>query len=316
MAVAAEVGVHLRLALALLLAWTAQAATTFYVTVAGVGGEPEYAQRFEGWAKDLGKLLSNAPGGKSTVLFGENGTKAKLVAAIDGIANEAQAGDSVVVMLIGHGTFDGAEYKFNLTGPDLTAGELAAQLDRVKAQRQLVVNMTSASGGSLAALQRPNRAVITATKSGTEKNATIFARHWVESLRDPEADTDKNDTVSALEAFRYAERKTTQFYETQKRIATEHALLEDTGKGEGTRQPSAENGQGLLAGRFPLFALKAAGSIATDPAKRALAQKKQELEQAIDQLRYQKAALATADYRRRLNALLLELAQVQEKLDK
>lgn len=305
----------MRLLAILLAAWTAQGATTFYLTVAGVGGEPEYAQRFEGWAKDLGKLLANAPGGKSVVLSGESGTKAKLAAALDAIAAEAQAGDAVVLMLIGHGTFDGVEYKFNLTGPDITAGELAAQLDRVQAQRQLVVNMTSASGGSLAALQRPNRAVITATKSGTEKNATVFARYWVESLRDPEADTDKNDTVSALEAFRYAERKTAQFYETQKRIATEHALLEDTGKGEGVRQPSPENGQGLLAARFPLYPLKAAGPVATDPAKRALAQRKQELEQAIDQLKYQKAALATADYRRRLNALLLELAQVQEKLD-
>ena len=299
-----------------LVGGAAEAATTFYLTVAGVGGEPEYAQRFEGWARDLGKLLAKAPGGKSVVLLGETGTKAKLIAAVDSIAGEAEPGDSLVLMLIGHGTYDGTEYKFNLTGPDITAGELAAQLDRVKAQRQLVVNMTSASGASLAALQRPNRGVITATKSGTEKNATIFARYWVESLRDPEADTDKNDTVSALEAFRYAERKTAQFYETQKRIATEHALLEDTGKGEGVRQPSPENGQGLLAGRFPLYALKAAGSIATDPAKRALAQRKQELEQAIDQLKYQKAALATADYRRRLNALLLELAQVQEKLDK
>ena len=51
--------------------------------------------------------------------------------------------------------------------------------------------------------------VITATKTGTEKNATVFARYWVEALRDPAADTDKNETISALEAFRYAERKIT-----------------------------------------------------------------------------------------------------------
>ena len=96
----------------------------------------------------------------------------------------------------------------------------------------LMVNMTSASGGSLDALRKPGRIVISATKSGTEKNATVFARYWVEALRDPAADTDKNETVSALEAFRYAQRKTGAFYESEKRLATEHAVLDEGGKPE------------------------------------------------------------------------------------
>ena len=105
----------------------------------------------------------------------------------------------------------------NLPGPDLSGVELGALLDRIACTRQLVVNMTSASGGSRASLEKANRVVITATKSGNEKNATVFARFWVEALRDPAADTDKNETVSALEAFIFAETKTAQFYETQKR---------------------------------------------------------------------------------------------------
>ena len=102
------------------------------------------------------------------------------------------------------------------------------------------------SGGSLASLQRPNRIVICATKAGTEKNATVFARYWVEALRDSAADTDKNDIITALEAFRYAEQKTSKFYESQKRLATEHAVLEDTGSGDGTKAPSAQNGQAFM----------------------------------------------------------------------
>ena len=90
-------------------------------------------------------------------------------------------------------------------GPDLSGVELGAMLDRIGCTRQLVVNMTSASGGSRASLEKANRVVITATKSGNEKNATVFARFWVEALRDPAADTDKNETVSALEAFIYAD---------------------------------------------------------------------------------------------------------------
>jgi len=93
--------------------------------------------------------------------------------------------------------------------------------------------------------------VIAATRTGTEKNATVFARYWAEALRDPAADVDKTETISALEAFRFAQRKTADFYESQKRLATEHAVLEDTGKGEGERAPSAENGEGKLAAAFP-----------------------------------------------------------------
>ena len=94
------------------------------------------------------------------------------------------------------------------------------------------------------------RIVIAATRAGTERNATVFARYWAEALREPAADTDKNESVSALEAFRYAQQKTTDFFDTQKRLATEHAVLEDTGKKEAVRAPSSENGEGTLAANF------------------------------------------------------------------
>jgi len=178
------------------------------------------------------------------------------------------------------------------------------------------VNTTSASGASIDALEKSNRVVITATKSGTEKNATVFARYWVEALRDPAADTDKNEVVTALEAFLYADRKTAGFYESQKRLATEHALLEDTGKGGGVRAPSPENGQGLLAGAFPVVRFGAAQRLAQDPVKRKLLARREELEQQIDRLKYQKAALSAEEYRKQLAALLLDLARTQAELDK
>ncbi len=304
------------LLLALLLATTSPGAV-FYVTVAGLGGEPDYEQRFTNLAKEIEKVLSGSGGdAKITTLMGDHSTKKGVQDALAKVAQEAKPDDAFVLMLIGHGTFDGAEYKFNVRGPDITSVELAALCDRVPAQRQLVVNMTSASGGSIAGLQKPNRAVITATKSGTEKNATVFARYWAEALRDPAADVDKNETVSALEAYRYADKKTTAFYETQKRLATEHAVLEDTGKGDGVRAPSNENGKGLLASRFPLLRIGAAQRAAADPAKQKLLARKEQIEQQIDQLKYQKAAMAADDYRRQLQAALLELSSVQEELDK
>lgn len=286
---------------------------TYFVTVTGLGGEADYEQRFALWAKDLEAVVAKTPDAKVESLQG--GTSAALRAALEKISKQATAEDALVLTLIGHGTFDGTEYKFNLTGPDVTAVELATMLDRFPG-RQLVANLSSASGGALDVLRKANRVVISATKSGMEKNATIFARYWVEALRDPAADTDKNESISALEAFRYADQKTVSYYETQKRLATEHALLEDSGKGEGVRAPSAENGQGLLASSFSVIRLGQAGALAMTPEKRALLTKKEQLEQQIDKLKYEKAAMPTAQYKQQLTSLLLELAKTQEAIER
>jgi hypothetical protein len=304
-----------RISIFLLIGATVLQASTYYVTIAGLGGEPEYDQRFSGWAKDVDKALKAAPDSKVDTLYGPAATRDAIRAAFNRIAKEAKLQDALVVMLIGHGTFDGTDYKINLPGPDLSAIELASLLDRVPSTRQLVVNMTSSSGGSIDALRKENRVIVTATKTGTEKNATVFARYWVEALNDPAADTDKNETVSALEAFRYADQKTTRFYETQKRIATEHAMLEDTGKGEGVRAPSPENGEGMLASAFPLLRLGANASAAGNPQKLKLLAQKEELEQQIDRLKYQKAAMPSEEYKKQLGVLLLQLAKTQEELD-
>jgi hypothetical protein len=295
---------------------TAQAAP-YYVTVAGLGGEPDYEQRFTTLAKDLDKLFKAAASDAHVYTFtGSDATKARLTETLGQIARESKPEDEFTLILIGHGSYDGEEYKFNLPGPDISGEDLAILCDRIPAKRQLIVNTTSASGGSVGALQKAGRVVIAATKTGTEKNATVFARHWVDALRDGSADTDKNEAISALEAFVYADRKTAAFYESQKRLATEHAVIEDTGKKEAVRIPSAENGEGLLAANFVVLRIGAAQKAANDPAKRALLDKKEDLERKIDLLKYQKAAMSAEDYKKQLSDALLELARVQGDLDK
>lgn len=299
----------------LLLAALPVHASVYYVTIAGLGGEPDYEQRFTAIAKDLDKLFKNS-GTNAHVytLTGDQSTRANLTQILTSIAREAKPDDDFVLILIGHGSFDGVEYKFNLVGPDITAAELAALSDRIAAKRQLIVNTTSASGGSVAALERPGRAIIAATKSGTEKNATVFARYWLEALQDPTADLDKSDSISGMEAFEYAARKTAAFYESQKRLATEHATFEDTGHGEPVREPSQN--EGVLLTKLTVLRIGAAQKQANDPAKQGLLAKKEQLEQKIDELKYQKAAMDPADYKQQLTAALLQLAQTQQELDK
>jgi hypothetical protein len=289
-------------------------AATYYVVIAGLGGEPDYEQRFTAAAKDLDRIFRSAGSASQVyILTGSQATSTQLAETMSEVARTAKVDDDFALVLIGHGSFDGVEYKFNLVGPDVTAREIASMCDHVAARRQLVVDTTSASGGAVQVLERPGRAVIAATKSGTEKNATVFARYWVEALQDPAADTDKSDSISAMEAFSYAAKKTAAFYDSQKRLATEHAVFNDTGRGDPVRE--AGNGQGLLMSSFTLLRLGTNQQAAKDPAKRALLEKKDELEQKIDTLKYQKAAMDPQDYKKQLTDALVELAKVQEQLD-
>jgi hypothetical protein len=306
------------LSLLCIFLWSLSAhAASYYITVAGLGGEPDYEQRFAGLAGDLDKLLKDSGGDLHVyTLSGKDATRARLTEIFAMVAREAKPEDDLVVILIGHGSFDGNEYKFNLPGPDISAGELASLCDKVAAKRQLIVNTTSASGGSVAALKKSGRAIITATKSGTEKNATVFARYWIEALRDPASDVDKNEAITALEAFQFAERKTTEFYESQKRLATEHPQFEDTGKSDPVRAPSSETNEGLLLSTLTLVRIGQAQRAAADPAKRDLLAKKETLEQKIDKLKYEKAAMPEDEYKNQLTAALVELARVQQELDK
>lgn len=300
--------------LTLAVAAVSSQATSFYLTVAGAGGEPEYEQRFTGWASDITKSLAGEASAKVETLSGKDATKANIQAKLSAIAAQAKADDTFTLLLIGHGSYDDIDYKFEVPGQDISATELNDALNKIAA-KQAVILTTSASAGAIKKLQKDKRVLISATKVGSQRNATVFARFWVEAFRDGSADTDKNQTLTALEAYKYAKTKTKDYFDTQKRLATENPLLEDTGKGEGEQDPSAGNGQGLVAGRFPVLHLGSATAIAATPAKQALLKRKDELETSIDELKYRKAAMELPAYNKQLQGLILELAKVQASLD-
>jgi hypothetical protein len=294
---------------------TTARADSYFITVAGLGGEPDLDQRFTDWAKSLDQILHNEAGAKVDTLSGATATKANIETKLRALA-QTKPDDELVLMLIGHGTFDEREYKLALPGPDISATELSQLLDKIPA-RQLIVDMTTSSGGAIPILQKSKRVIIAATKTGTEKSSVvIFPRYWIEALRDPAADADKNDMISALEAFRYAQAKVAKFFETQNRLATEHAVIEDTGKGDGVKDPSAENGEGLIANRFVLVHLGNSATLAKDPTKQKLLKHLEDLDAQLDELKYEKASKDPAQYRRELQTLMIDRAQTQEALDK
>ena len=278
----------------------AQGASTYFLIVGGLGGEPDYEQRFSSYVSDLEKICKSMAGDPSRVvaLSGKAATREGIQNAFQKLASQAQPADALAVFLVGHGSFDGANYKFNIPGPDLTGEDLKKFMDSVKAGRQLLVAATSSSGVCADQLVRDGRVVITATKSGTERNAVVFARFWVEALRDPAADTDKNESISAQEAFHYADEKVKKFYTDQKRLATEHPRME-----------------GKMANSFVLARLGNAAAAANDPAKRKLLTDRETIEQQIDALKLKKTTMPEAEYKRQLESLLLQLARVQDAIE-
>ncbi len=74
--------------------------------------------------------------------------------------------------------------------------------------------------------------------------------------------------------------------------------------------------KGLLASHFTLLRFGSTQLAATTPEKKALLDKREDLEQQIDKLKYEKAALPPDEYKKQIADLLLQLAKTQAELDK
>ncbi len=285
-------------AVAAALAAPAALAEPYYLIVAGLGGQPDYEKQFVADAKSLAAAARRTVGDPSRValMTGSAVSRAALETAFREMAGKLKASDTAVVILIGHGSYDGEHYKFNIPGPDVDGDELSRWLAALPARSQLVVDTTSASGAVLKKWSADGRTVITATRSGAERNATRFGTEWAEALSSKEADTNKDGVVTAKEAFDYASRKVADSYKSEGTLATEHPQLE----GEGAPH--------LMAARLTERGTRT-------PEVAALYSQLGDLEGRIEALRQRKDTLQQTDYLDQLQALLVQLAKVQQKID-
>jgi hypothetical protein len=329
------VSAALLLAVAALAAGAAQSSSgaSYLVVVAGVGGEPRARDAFHEQAVALATVaekqiglpaesvwcLTEKPDRAPAVIDGRS-TREAIEQAFSALAERSRAGDLVLVVLIGHGSHRSGEDRFNLPGPDMTPADFGALLDRLPGRRVVLVNTASASGGWVAALSAEGRVIVTATKSGMERNQTVFGRFFVDALTGDGADVDKDGRVSVLEAFEFARREVARFYEAEGRLQTEHALLDDDGDGEGSGEPEPGSGDGGLARLAFLAPAAGAGSAeaaleaSDDPALAALLAERAALEARLEGLKARRDALPAADYDAELEELLVELSLKSEAI--
>ena len=288
------------------------------IVVVGAPGEEEYGRSFSQWAARWEKAAKQG-GAESKVIGLSAGASAGDRDQLQQqLAVEPKEGAELWLVLIGHGTFDGKEAKFNLRSNDFTAAELSGWLQPFR-RPIAVINTASASAPFLQRLAATNRVVLTSTRSGSEVNFARFGQYLSESIADLSADLDKDGQTSLLEAFLMASRQVKEFYDVEGRLATEHALLDDTGDGMGTppdwfrgvrASKSAKDGatlDGFQAHQFHL--VKSDAEQKLSPAIRT---RRNELERAIATLRDTKAKLSEDEYYEKLEVLLLDLSRLYE----
>jgi hypothetical protein len=136
----------------------------------------------------------------------------------------------------------------------------------------------------------------------TTGNITIANNVFAAALAAGSADINKNGAITAQEAFDYASRAVADSFEKDGALATEHPQI-----------------AGGTAARFTVARLASAGSAAeasaVSPAVAALVAERERLDGAIEDLRARRESLASEAYLAELQQLLVELAEVQAKID-
>ena len=268
------------------------------VVIEGLGGEPQYVEQFASQVDELERAASGLTDDDRIRVFrsGEF-NRDDVLSFFDAL--DLDSDDRLAIFLIGHGSYDEHEYKFNIAGADVTDTDLYDILDGADAGSLLVVNTSSASGATRERLMGDGRTLILATRSGAERHATRFGGYFVAALSDASADLDKDQVVSAEEAFQFAERQVNDFFERNGRLATEHARLE-----------------GDQAARFNLARLDAPRQTRSDAALERMNARRDELNSDIEDLQLRRGTMPPDDYQSALLGLMLELATLEEDIER
>lgn len=310
----------------------AAAQDRYAVLIGGLGGSPEYTDQYRQYLFETHRALTETfgfPSANVTVLAEQSisdqpfvadvSTAENIRARFGTLAGKVAGNDHVYVILFGHGSYDGEHAQLNIPRRDLNDIDYADLVGSLNAGRIVFINTASASAPFVEALSAPDRIVITATRAGTQRNETVFPTYLVEAFTSPSADLDKDGTLSVRELFQYAAEATARSYEASGHLATEHALLEDTGDAEGYRvEELDEAGEGNLAaittlrrGGAAIASLSAEERAALGP----LLQEKEAIERDIAVVKSRKSDLGEDVYYAQLETLFVQLARLNDRIE-
>jgi len=287
----------------------------FAVVISGASGGSKYADDYAEWRTTLATALKDKRGLKpeNVIVLSEDAASDKdrstrdgVKRALSSVAARLKSDDLLMVVLIGHGTLDGPDAKFNLVGPDLDAHEWAQLLVKLPG-RLIFVNTSGSSYPFLKELSGPNRVVITATDSAVQRFDTIFPQFFASAFDQETADTDKNGRISVWEAFAYASHQVGQWYEDRGQLATERAVIDDDGDraGKEAQVPGSDGGiaRGVYLDPDPADAMQ-------DKVLAELLQRQAMIEVEMEALKGRKNSMASAEYEAEFEKLAVELARV------
>lgn len=295
----------------------------YALLIGGLGGSPEHTEKFKTYLFDTRKAFIDEfqiPA-ENIVAIGEKNIEAEaFIEAIstsdnirlqfDRLKASVTPNDQVFIVLFGHGGYDNGEARLNIPRRDLSQHDYAALVDQLNASRVVFINTSSASAPFIEALSGDGRIVITATRTGTQKNETSFPRFMIEAFSSPSADRDKDGRISVGEVYTFAAEKTEQMFADNANIPTENALLDDNGDQQGSRLKELANGvDGNLAGITYFSNAEGLLAAASGGAAAGWLQEKNNLEIEIANLKSQKAGLNEDEYYAQLEVLFVKLAR-------
>jgi hypothetical protein len=271
-----------------------------YVTILqGLGGEPTFEENFQTQSQTIVEASASLTDADKVTLFdGEDATRENLLAHFESQSAVMTENDRSAIYLIGHGSFDGEEYKFNIPGLDITTDDILNIMQSFPGQNHFLLNTSSTSGALLEPLEDESRILVTATRSGNEKNATVFGEYFAQALSSEDADLNKNNNISIEEAFGYAQRQVEEYFESQGQLATEHPEIIGNG-----------------AAQFTLARINPIVISDENPRIAELQEQTLDIDRQIENLQLQRSELSNQEYIEQLQALILQSARINEEID-
>jgi hypothetical protein len=294
-------------------------AERYALIVSGASGGPEYADQYAQWTTELTAVLvdrmkfdpARITALGDTAAEATSATSVNVRKAMTAVRKSMTSDDLLFVVLLGHGTFDGVDAKFNLVGPDLESVQWLELLADLPGQLVLV-NTTAGSFPFIERLTGDRRIVITATDSLAQRFDTVFPGYFIAAFQDEQADIDKNGRVSIWEAFASANGAVRRHFQQRGQLATERALLDDNGDGVGRDGIGAGEDGSVASLTYLDEPLR--GAAPTDEVLVHLLQTRAAVEAEVDELRIRRTFMPPDEYQEEFERLMIELARVARKI--